>query len=126
RVNKTDGSHDLHVFHRFNYERKFFEFDQPTLATPLPQGGTIQRFGPAYVTGNLKDQARYNMMHNRGGVSYDNATLGTIGVFAEDFRFNYYFGRILINDGEINTGSSSDAFQTVGAFYNFSRGALAL
>lgn len=126
RINKTQGNHDVSVFHRFNYERKFFEFDQPTLTTALPQGGTVQRFGPAYVTSNLKDQTRYNMMHNRGGVSYDNAALGTLGVFADDFRFNYYFGRILINEGEVNTGNLSDGFQTFGAFYIFSRGALKL
>lgn len=126
RVNKTAGSHNLNVFHRFNYERKFFEFDQPTLTTALPQGGTLQRFGPAYVTGNLKDQTRYNGMHNRAGLSYENPRWGTLGVFGDDFRFNYYFGRILITDGQVNAGSLSDAFQTMGAFYKLDRGPLLL
>lgn len=123
RINTKDSQNDLAVFHRFNYERKFFEFAQPTVASTITNSdgttATFNRFGQSYVNGNIHDQSRHNKMYNRLGAVYDNETIGRFQFFVEDFRYNYYFDKILILDSGPIPGSLSDELQTVGGQYTY-------
>lgn len=124
-INKTKGSNNLYVTHQFNYERKFFEYSQPTLVSTITLDDEttrqFQRFGEAMVTGNIIDQVRYNRMYNKAGVSYENQTLGKFGFFADDFRFNYYFDKVIVFDQGIIPSSLNDEMNAVGGQYEYSK-----
>ncbi|MES2575766.1 MAG: putative porin [Bacteroidota bacterium] len=109
RVNSTEGSNNLYVSHQFNYEHKFFEYNQYTV--PSTVGDTqVYRFGESYTTSGINDQTRYNKMYNKVGLTYENTTLGKFQFFADDFFHNYYYDQILILGDEAIPGS---IFQTI-------------
>lgn len=119
-INAEKSQNNLYITHQFNYEKKYFQFIQPTLATTLDNDeGIIQRFGPAYVSANINDQVRYNRMYNKAGVVYENVALGKFTFFAEDFTFNYFFDKILVIDGQILPGLIHDRINTVGGQYEY-------
>lgn len=121
RINTKDSENNLSVFHQLNYEKQFYEYNQKTLTTRLDNGQTIQHFGASFAA-QVNDHANYNKFYNRAGVEFENKTLGHFRVFLEDFRFNYYFGRILIQDGVINDGSLSGEAQLFGGTYYYDKG----
>lgn len=96
RINKENLSNNLYVSHQFNYENKDYEYTQPTVPSTI---GTTQvfRFGLPYVTSNINDQTHYNKMYNKFSLAYENVFLGKFHFFIDDFRSNYYYGRVLIN-----------------------------
>ncbi|WP_055094636.1 putative porin [Flavobacterium aquidurense] len=97
RINPTDGNNNLYVTHQFNYENKFFEYNQ---ATVLSTVGTtpVQRFGESYVTNGINDQTHYERLYNKAGVAYENSLLGKFNFFVDDYRSNYEYGRIIVKD----------------------------
>ncbi|NUY81851.1 putative porin [Flavobacterium sp. MAH-1] len=119
RINGNDAQNNLHITHQFNYENKFFQYKQGTLTTVLDDNTTIQRYGASFRPANINDQTHYNRMYNKVAVVYENKTLGKFKFFAEDFRYNYYFDRVLLLDEGINTGLLSDEIQTIGGEYEF-------
>jgi hypothetical protein len=125
-VNGKKGSNNLYVTHQFNYERKFFEYSQPTVASTITDdtGRTyqIQRYGPAFATANIIDQVRYNRMYNKAGLVYENTTLGRFGFFADDFRYNYYYDRIITFDTGTIPSSLNDEINSVGGQYEYGKG----
>ncbi|KVV14254.1 putative porin [Flavobacterium sp. TAB 87] len=102
RINTNDVNNNLYVTHQFNYENKDFEYTQPTVASTV---GTSQavRFGQPYIFSDINDQTHYNKMYNKFGLAYENVLLGKFYFFADDFRSNYYYNRVLINI-DPNTG----------------------
>ncbi|MBF6607976.1 MAG: putative porin [Flavobacterium sp.] len=122
RFNSKEKNNNLYLTHQFNYEHKFFSYKQATLTTALDDNqGTIQRFGTAFVNGNINDETRYNRMYNKVGAVYENTTLGRFTFFAEDFRYNYYFDKIRILNGEVLAGVLQDRINTVGGQYEYRR-----
>lgn len=125
RINKTEGENNLYIDHQFNYEHKFFEYSQPTLASVIPDEAgnqTFVRFGDAYISSNINDKTRYNRMYNKIGATYENKTLGQFQFFAEDFRFNHYYKSILVFDNAPTIPSSlSDRINTVGGQYTYQK-----
>ncbi|NMH26706.1 putative porin [Flavobacterium silvaticum] len=128
RVNANDVQNNLSVFHQFNYENQYYEYNQATLGTAVPvsEGSTttttIQRFGTSYKASGINDQAHYNKMYNKAGIEFENKTIGHFKAFIEDFRYNYYFGRILITEDNINDGTLSGDTQTLGGTYFYKKG----
>lgn len=125
RFNKEEGENNLYIDHQFNYENKFFEFTQTNLTTLIPnepQDIVIQRFGDAYISGNIKDKTRYNRMYNKVGATYENKTLGQFQFFVEDFRYNHYYNSILVFDNKPTIPSSiGDRINTVGGQYTYQK-----
>lgn len=118
QINPKKGSNNLYLTHQFTYENKFFEYNQKTLASTV--GNTqVLRFGEAYVAAGINDQSRYNRMHNKVGAIYENALLGKFQFFAEDYRFNYFFDKVLILDSGIIPGALSDEINTIGGQYEY-------
>ena len=118
RFNGKKGNNNLYLTHQFTYENKFYEYNQQTLASTV--GNTqILRFGEAYVAGGINDQSRYNRMHNKVGAVYENSLLGKFQFFAEDYRFNYFYDKVLILDSGIVPGSLSDEINIVGGQYEY-------
>ncbi|MDA6069086.1 putative porin [Flavobacterium sp. AC] len=96
RINPTDGSNNLYVTHQFNYETKFFEYNQKTILSTV--GTTpVQRFGESYVTSGINDHTKYERLYNRVGLAYENSLLGKFNFFVDDYRSNYEYGRVLVD-----------------------------
>jgi hypothetical protein len=63
RVNDKKGANNLYVSHQFNYENKFFEYNQATVPSTVGSQRVI-RFGDSYVA-SINDQTHYNKMYNK-------------------------------------------------------------
>jgi hypothetical protein len=126
RVNKKDADNNLFVDHQFNYEDKFFEFRQATVVSSITNsdGQQLQliRYGQSYVPSNIHDQVRYNHMYNKIGATYENKLLGKFRFFIEDYRYNYFYDRVLVLDNEVVPGLLSDEINTVGGQYEYRKG----
>ncbi|MFV8378578.1 putative porin [Flavobacterium sp. LB3R33] len=121
RINSEKGNNNLYLTHQFNYENKFFEYNQATV--PSTVGGTIvYRFGESFKTSGINDQTRYNKIYNRVGLVYENTTLGKFQFFADDFRSNYYYDQILIFDNQnVIPSSFSQEINSVGGQYEYQK-----
>ena len=118
RINSQSSDNNISIVHQFNYENKFFEFNQKTLPSTIGDA-IVKRFGDSYVTNNINDQTHYNRMYNKVGAIYENELLGKFQLFAEDFRYNYYYDKILILDSGVVPSSINDQFNTVGGQYEY-------
>ena len=118
RINSKEAQNNLFLAHQFNYETKFFEYNQRTLASTV--GDTrINRFGDSYIAANINDHTRYNRMYNKLGAIYENKTLGKFQFFIEDFRYNYYYKKVLILDSGTVPSKLSDEINTIGGQYEY-------
>lgn len=107
----------LDLFHQFNYERKYYQYTQNSVGNSIEGVGYVQHYGPAFVSSNLRDENRYNHMHNRVGVKLS-SDWGVLSPFIEDYRYNYYFDRVLVDEqGHVNDGSISAEYINLGASY---------
>lgn len=123
RINKEKKDNQIWLTHQFNYEHKFFEYNQQIISTATTnengQNITINRYGDSYVASNLKDQTRYNRMYNKIGASYEHSAYGTFSFFAEDFRFNHYYRRVVILPEITIPSTLSDNINTLGIGYDY-------
>ena len=119
RINPTSGDNNIHLTHQINFEYKYFEFRQPNLVSRIDETTSVLRFGPAYVTSNINDQVRYNRMYNKVGAVYENSLLGKFTFFAEDFRFNYFYDRIIVLDEGPIIGLLTEQLNTIGGQYEY-------
>ena len=118
KLNTKNKFNTIYLAHQFNYENKFFEYNQKTVLSSVG-GSEIKRFGDSYVTSGINDQTRYNKMYNKVGIIYENSLLGKFQFFAEDFRFNYYHDKILILNSGVIPSSINDEINTVGGQYEY-------
>jgi len=120
RVNTVKGSNNLYVTHQFNYENKYFEYNQATVPSSV-NGEKVYRFGESYKTSGINDQTHYNKTYNKVGLVYENTTLGKFQFFADDFFSNYYYNQILILDSQTVPSSISQRINTVGGQYDYQK-----
>ena len=121
RINSKKGENNLYLTHQFNYENKFFEYNQETVPSTVGSE-TVYRFGDSFLDSGINDQTRYNKMYNRVGLIYENTTLGTFQFFVDDFRSNYYYNKILIFDNQNAIPSSfSQEINSAGGQYEYRR-----
>ena len=118
RINSKNEDNNLYLTHQFNYETRFFEYNQKTVPSTV-NNAIIYRFGDSYVTSDINDQTRYNRMYNKVGAIYENSLLGKFQFFVEDFRYNYYYDKILILDSGTIPSSLNDKINTVGGQYDY-------
>lgn len=120
RVNSTKGANNLYVAHQFNYENKFFEYNQVTVPS-IVGSTTVYRFGDSYASSGINDQTHYNKMYNKVGLVYENTTLGKFQFFADDFRSNYYYNQILIFEDRTIPASLSRNINSAGGQYEYQK-----
>lgn len=113
RFNKTAGENNLYFTHQFNFENKFFEFNQPTIS---------ERFGDSYEPSKIHNKTRYNRMYNKVGAIYENKTLGQIQFYIDDFSYNYYYHSIIVNGTDVIPSSLEDRINSFGAQYGYQKG----
>jgi len=97
--------------HQFNYEYKFFEFSMTA----------NNRLGESY-TSYINNKTRYNRMYNKFGVAYSHKTIGDFNFFVEDYQYNYYYDRTVVqSSGNFVPNSISDKINTWGAQYVYQK-----
>jgi len=120
RVNPTQGANNLYISHQFNYEYKFFEYNQLTIASTLGDK-SVNRFGDSFVTSGINDQVRYNRMYNKVGAIYENTTLGKFQFFLDDFRYNYFYKSIFVLSNQLVPSSLNDKINSFGGQYEYQK-----
>lgn len=120
RVNSNKGSNNLYVSHQFNYENKYFEYNQATVPSSVG-GTTVYRFGDSYKTSGINDQTHYNKTYNKVGLIYENTTLGKFQFYADDFFSNFYYNQILILDDETVPSSLSRRINSIAGQYDYQK-----
>ncbi len=118
RINSVKGNNNLYISHQFNFENKFFEYNQPTVASNV-DGTTVYRFGDSYKTSGINDQTHYNKTYNKVQLSYENTTLGKFNFFVDDFYSNYYYNQILILDDQIVPATLTRRIDSYGGQYDY-------
>lgn len=84
RVEKTS----LGIGHRFNYETKYYTFDQTQQTT---------YFGDRLVA-TIDDKAQLKTMYNELNAEFYNATLGRLQANLSLYSYDYFFNSILITE----------------------------
>lgn len=120
RINAVKGDNNLYIAHQFNYENKFFEYNQATV--PSTVGGTmVYRFGDSYKTSGINDQTHYNKMYNKAALIYENTSLGKFQFFIDDFRTSYYYHQILILNSQTIPAALNLRINSVGGQYDYQK-----
>ncbi len=116
----TSGIKPTHIYlkHQFNYENKFFEYNQATVPSSS-NGSIVYRFGESFKLNEINDQTRYNKMYNQLGLTFENKRFGKFTVFADDFRSNFYYNQILIFDQGTVPNALSYKINNFGSQYQF-------
>ncbi len=120
RINSKGGNNNLYVSHQFNYENKYFEYNQPTVAS-IVDGTTVYRFGESYKTSGINDQTHYNKTYNKVGLEYENTTLGKFHFYIDDFFSNYYYNQILILDSQTFPAALNRRIDCIGGQYEYQK-----
>lgn len=93
-VRQKDSLRDnnLRIGHTFNYETKYYIFDQ-TLANTL--------FGDAFVSSSLRDRTQLRKLYNQASLSYTTKTFGDVKFKANHTKYDYFFDKILYTGGNV-------------------------
>jgi hypothetical protein len=104
------------LYHQFEAESKYFEYNQATVSSTLGDK-TINRFGDSYKTSNINDQLHYNKLYSKIGIQTANNRLGTLLFYVDSYRYNYFYNSLLILNSVTIPSKLSEAITTVGAEY---------
>ncbi len=118
RVNNRQGVNNLYINHLFNYENKFFEYNQATVPS-VSSGKVVYRFGDSFKTNGINNKTHYNRMYNKLGLTYENTSLGKFQFFVDDFRSNYYYNQILIFDNRTVLNALVQKINSAGGQYEY-------
>ena len=77
----------LAIGHRFNYETKFYQFNQTTTST---------RFGEEVLETPIDDKASLRTMFNQVSANFSNKTLGRVSGSLNFYNYDYSFRSLLI------------------------------
>lgn len=120
RINSSEANHNLFLTHQINYETKFFEYYQPTVASEVGTQ-TINHFGDSYVGSYINDQVHYNRLYNQIGVSYESKKLGRLHFYTDDFRYNYFYNTAVVLNGQNIPSLLKDKINSMGARYDYQK-----
>ncbi len=120
RINKEVSKNNIIFNHQFNYENKNFEYNQVTIKNTITNNFNNQ-YGFSYTESNINDQTNYNKMYNKLGLKYDNKTLGNFQLFAEDFRDNSYYNKVLIFNNNVVASVLSNNLFILGGNYQLTK-----
>jgi hypothetical protein len=115
RLSKNNPN-SIVLHHQFNYENKFFQFEQ---------AAANARFGASY-TSKIHNKTRYNRMYNKLGAAYTNESLGTVEFYVEDFTYNYFYRSMILGpSGDVTIPNEiNDRINTYGAKYSYRKDGL--
>jgi hypothetical protein len=128
RINKKDAANNLYITHQFNFEHKFFEYNQATLASYIGTSTpSFQRYGTSSLPSKINDQTIYDRLYNKVGVVYENKTLGKFQFFIENFNYKYFYSdektitttTAGITTSTIYPGQLKATINTIGGQYDY-------
>jgi len=109
-------STQLSIGHRFNYESKFYQFNQST---------TNSVFGTSFVS-PIADRASLKTTFNQLSVNFSNRIWGNLSANANLYNYQYFFNSILITDTQTIPNGLDGNEIALGADYNNVFGRFAL
>ncbi len=110
--------------HQMNIENKKFNFSQTNPATTvvqLPNDLIFNRFGNSYVSSNINNTTKYTKIYNRIGLAFDNKTLGQFEFFIDDFKYNYSYNSVLVQNNQAIPSALNDRINSFGAQYKYQK-----
>ena len=108
------------LFNQFEAESKYFEYNQLTVGSTFGNL-TRNRFGESYKSAGINDQLDYNKLYAKLGLAFTHNTKGTLQVYADTYRYNYFYNTVLILNSAIVPNKLTDAIHTIGADYALKR-----
>ena len=100
-INPKQDKNIVSIGHELSYETKFFEFKKGE-AAPI--------FGTSFLQLKLEDLTKTNSFYNKLSANFSKSVLGNFSVFAENYKYNYYYNRVLIVNNQVaipNTNNNS-------------------
>lgn len=94
RQNDSLTNRNIAVGHRFNYETKFYQFNQALES---------DYFGDAFQASNIRDRAKLRRLQNELYLAYRTKTLGELMLSALHYNYNYFFKSIVYTDDGVIT-----------------------
>jgi Putative porin len=121
RLNGSPSKNNFFLNHQINYENKFFEYNQLTVNESLDKRllPFYSIFGTSYVSSNLIDQTHYNKLYNKAAFIFERKSFGKLQFYAEDFRSNSYYNKVLFLSGNTIPSVLSRKIQTIGGQYDY-------
>jgi hypothetical protein len=114
----NNSKNNIAIIHQFNFENKFYEFNQTTLTTTI-NNVVVQRFGDAFVSSGINDQTTYYKLYNKAGVEFENNILGKFQFFIEDFKYKYGYEKTVVLDSEVIPNQLSNRLNAIGGQYEY-------
>jgi Putative porin len=111
-------SETLSTFHQSSIENKYFEYNQQTIATAIDQTTIFNRFGNTFNS-RINDQVNFKRSYNKLGFQYNSKIFGNIAIFADDSRFNQYYGKVIITSTQAIPSRIKQNLNAIGAKYNY-------
>ncbi|WP_310555900.1 putative porin [Flavobacterium sp.] len=109
----ASNKNNLTINHQFSYESKFFQFNK-TLNT--------ERFGDSYLSSGYSDLTKNNILYNKLGASFRNSLLGNLNFFVENYKYNYFYNRIIISNNQLAIPySNNDNLNAIGGKYLYNK-----
>ena len=99
RQNDSLANYNLALGHRFNYETKFYQFDQDLESAYL---------GEAFESSGIRDRAKLRTMRNELSLLYNTKTLGALRFNAQHYNYNYFFKSIVYTESGVITNRLKD------------------
>ena len=122
RINSKDANNNLFITHQFNYEYKFFEYNQANLNSEIGTGtGAFKRFGDvssAAIT-KVNDHTRYDRLYNKVGAIYENKTLGKFQFFIENFNYKYFYKLVQTIGSVTFPNQLKETINSIGGQYEY-------
>ncbi len=115
--NDSISKYNLDLGHRFNYETKFYQFDQTA---------PDDYFGDVFESSSFRDRAKLRTMKNELYLSYHTKTLGALTLKAQHYHYNYFFKSIIYTGEGIITNQLRDGDLAVGGSWKHNIGSLGL
>jgi hypothetical protein len=120
RINSKEDVNNIYLVHQYNYEHKFFEFNQATLSSNIgTSGATFQRFGVSSQSSKIIDQTIYSQLYNKVGAVYENKNLGKFQFFIENFIYKYHYNLEKVIDAITYPTKLQATINTIGGQYDY-------
>ena len=121
QINTKNSENNLFITHQFNYETKFFNFNQASPQKALLSGNNI-RFGLLRKPfAPINNQNQYQKLYNKVGLVYENKTIGKFQFFAENFNFSSTFDGSLVIDTNPISGALRNSINSIGGQYEYQK-----
>ena len=117
---QKNTSSNFSLIHQFEAESKYFEYNQLTVGSTIGNV-TRNRFGASYKSAGINDQLDYNKLYTKLGLQFSHQTKGTFQLYADTYRYNYFYNTVLVLNSSIVPNKLNDAIHTIGADYLLKR-----